>query len=87
MGEPVLLNKKDLENMLRDLASKQRNDVRIQVVKAEEARRILGMSVDTFYKHLKDPECLVQPSMKKGMYSLKSIYDEAKRLNYDYELL
>lgn len=85
--EIVALNKKDLDALLRDAAAKQRQDIRKQICSAKEAREILGMSENHFYNHLKEPNCLVQPSAKKGSYSLKSVYDEAKRLNHGYELL
>lgn len=85
--ETVTLNKKDLESILLDAAAKQRQDIRRQICSLKEAREILGLGENAFYQLLNMPECLIQPSALKGKYVLKSIYDEAKRLNNGYELL
>ncbi len=66
----------------------QRKDVVQKRCNVEDAMKILGLKIpkgkskSSFYEYLKDPECLITPSGKsRGYYSLKSVYDEADRLN------
>lgn len=76
-GEVVLIGKKELDQLLR----LTRVDIRKKICSAKECMVILDMSSKTFYMHIKKKECLVRPSSISGKYVLKSVYQEAERLN------
>lgn len=79
--ETVTLTKKDLQELMRDMLSQQRQDIRKQICSADEARQILDLGLTAFYELLKDPECKIKPSKLRGKYVLQSVYKEADRLN------
>lgn len=79
----VILKRSDLMDLLRSASRQARQDVRKQICSASDAMDILDMSQKTFYGHLNDPACLIRKSSKPGKYVLSSVYDEAKRLNFE----
>ena len=76
-GQVVVMSSEAFRNMRAEM----RQDIRKQICSAKEAMYILDFESKAFYKHIKELECLVRPSSKKGKYVLSSIYEEAERLN------
>jgi hypothetical protein len=81
MSELLVISKRDLEDTLRKFLSVQREDVRKKICGLQHVLYVLDMSERAFYDHIKDPKCLIRPSAKRGKYVLKSVEEEADRLN------
>lgn len=76
-GSIALIDKKELDRLLR----MSRQDIKKMICSAKECMAILDMSSKTFYQHIKTKDCLIRASKHSGKYVLKSVYEEAERLN------
>lgn len=77
MKETHLITK----DALRVLLTNVRKDVSKGIVSAFEAKEILGISENEFYKEINSPESLARKSSKKGKFIYSSIIQEFKRIH------
>tara|TARA_R110000851_G_scaffold182834_1_gene331945 strand:- start:272 stop:508 length:237 start_codon:yes stop_codon:yes gene_type:complete len=69
-------------DLIRSVALNNRKDVSKRICTVNEAMHILGFSSKSgFYRLLAQDACLVRPSSLQGKYNLKTVNDEADRLN------
>ena len=69
------------KDVYRDMKSRQRKDLQRKICSTKEAMFILCVAKESFYDLSTDPKTKLSPSKLKGKWSMKSVYDEAERLN------